>query len=60
VLKKVLKNILIAIGIGAVLLFIWQVWGQEGNLAGFFGMLWDWFYTVCSSLATAVRTSLGW
>lgn len=56
-LKKILKNILIAIGIGVLLLFVWEVWGRSGNLAGFFGMLWDWFYAVCSGIVEVFRTA---
>jgi hypothetical protein len=55
VIKKAVKNILLAIGIGVVLLFIWQVWGRSGNIAGFIGMLWDWFYAVCSGIVQVVR-----
>jgi uncharacterized membrane protein len=55
VLKQAIKTILIAIGIGAVLLFIWEVWGRSGNLAGFFGMLWDWFYAITSGIVSVFR-----
>lgn len=58
-IKKSLRWLLSAIGIGAILLFIWQGWGQHGNISGFLLMLWDWFYAVCNGVVTAARTAMG-
>jgi hypothetical protein len=59
VVKKALKTILIAIGVGAVLLFIWQTWGQDGRIGEFFGMLWDWFYAITSGIVDVFRQATG-
>lgn len=53
------RNLLIAIGIGALLLFIWQGWGEDGNISGFLLMLWDWFYAVCSGVVKAFNQATG-
>jgi hypothetical protein len=58
-IKKALKTILMAIGIGVVVLFIWEVWGRSGNIAGFIGMLWDWFYAICSGIVQVFRQAIG-
>lgn len=58
-IKKSLRWLLSAIGIGAILLFIWKGWGEQGNISGFLLMLWDWFYAVCNGVVTAARQAMG-
>jgi hypothetical protein len=58
-IKKSVRWLLGAIGIGAVLLFIWKGWGEQGNIAGFIMMLWDWFYAVCSGVVETAQHALG-
>lgn len=58
-IKKSLRWLLSAIGVGALLLFIWKGWGESGNIAGFFLMLWDIFYAVISGVVTAARQAMG-
>lgn len=57
-IKNFVRWLLMAIGAGAIILFIWKGWGEDGNLAGFFIMLWDWFFAICDSVASAGRHAL--
>lgn len=58
-IKRMVKGLLIAIGLGALVLFIWTNWGSNGRISDFFLMLWDWYYAITSGLVSAVNTATG-
>lgn len=58
-IKNLVRWLLSAIGLGALILFIWRGWGEDGNLAGFFLMLWDWFYMIISAAVSAFGQATG-
>lgn len=58
-MKRAIKFILMAIGVAALLLFVWEVWGKDGRLGDFFLMIWDWFYAVASGIAEVLKQAFG-
>lgn len=58
-IRNALRWLLMAIGVGAIALFIWKGWGENGNISGFLLMLWDWFYTICNGVVVAARQASG-
>lgn len=58
-MKKLLRTVLIALGLGALAFFIWDGWGANGNISGFFIMLWDWFYAITHGASQAAHQAIG-
>lgn len=52
--KRILSKVLLLIGLGVVLMVIWQVWGRDGRITEFFIMIWDAFFAIITAGANMV------
>lgn len=51
-----IRKLFAAFGVGALILFVWRGWGEEGRLSDFLIMLWEWFFMVIDAMVVAAES----